>query len=237
MFEEKTDLLREHIAYLKGILEMDVDSADIPEEDELQDILDGYAADVEALRRDLPYDELDDDTEPVEDFSGEELEDGELEDEVVEAEAVMAELEELMEEARSLHEDAGDDIRAGSRLERRSTGLSPEAFERRLVLWLESELVRTHVVDGASISRAATGLVVVAKRNGNHQKAHALAQEEYPQFGFTEKELFDYHMAAPIHFHIAFEMVKMYKTLHELMDFDLFLKGQIEHWKMLVNDF
>ena len=66
---------------------------------------------IEALKSDLPYDELDEDDVPIEDFSGDLLEDSELEDEVVEAEAVISELEQQMLEADDMMDD---DAKTGS---------------------------------------------------------------------------------------------------------------------------
>lgn len=107
MFEDKTDLLREHIEYLQRLLAEDWRENQELDREELTDELDQYEQDIQDLKDNLPYDEVDEYGEDIEDFSGDELESGELEDEMVEAEEVMEELEALIQQVRDRLDEGG----------------------------------------------------------------------------------------------------------------------------------
>ncbi len=161
MFESRTETLREHIAYLESILSNDTGEAEEINQEEIQEFLDTCQTDIENLRADLPYDEIEEDDIPIEDFS-DNLEDAEIEDEVVEVEQVIEELQQLMETARERFLEDDPDTETPVDLSLKSDNLSEEEFMKKLEDWIDRALKKKY--DSKGIKKSDEEIVDLRKR-------------------------------------------------------------------------
>ena len=231
MFEDKSELLRGHIEFFKSFLSEKEDT-----EFDLQEVeqrLEDSENDIAETRSNLPYDEIDDDDVPVEDFSGDNLEDGELEDEIVEVEGLIDELEDLMDEVRESIDDDHDESNedTGDTVETSDS----QGFYSKLEKWLVDELsakcVRKNLqLSQEDISRKAKAIILGARCCGRFEQAEDLARENCPEYRFTAEELKQDDLFAPDIFHVSMEMIQTYDILKERFDFEGWLKFKKEIW-------
>lgn len=214
MFESQTNLLRDHILRLQALLEENEGFA--PEElvDELAEI----EQDIQDLKDDLPYDEIDEFGEDIEDFSGEELEEGELEDEVVEAESVIEELEDLIQEVRSRLEEADEEIDAESSSTVKATLASrtgtviksEQQLDDKLQSWMVAAFKKKNLHGGAHesddvLARRARALIAAIRTH----------DAPSPELGCTAEELASARAFSPAVTSIATGMIELYGLLSE----------------------
>ena len=213
MFEERTDILKEHIAYLEGLLADDSDKSEELDLEELQGFLETCQEDIDALRLDLPYDEIDEDDIPIEDFSGDNLEEAEIEDEVVEAEKVIEDLQQLMEEAREHFLEEDIDSESPVDLSSKSNNLSEEEFMKKLEDWLDQAFRDKFKAEG--LERSEEEIIALRKRTIQH-----VIDKESSLFP-------DYSIGLT---HITYQMMNEYDILKRLMNFDNSLRCFVEFW-------
>lgn len=213
MLEERTDILKEHIAYLEGLLADDSDKSEELDLEELQGFLETCQEDIDALRSDLPYDEIDEDDIPIEDFSGDNLEDAEIEDEVVEAEKVIEDLQQLMEDARERFLEEEGDAELPIDLSMKSDNLSEEEFMKKLEDWLDQAFKQKYESEGLVMSDEE----IVAIRNRTIEQAKHQNFKLFPGYsiGLT---------------HIAYKMIDSYDMQKRIMNFDNALRCFVEFW-------
>lgn len=217
MFEDRTDILREHIAYLEEILAEDYDKAEEVDSEELKNFLETCQEDINNLKEDLPYDEIEEDDIPIEDFSDDYLDDSEIEDEVVEVENVIQNLQELMEAAKKqfLEEEEVSNEEVLSTV--KSSNLSETEFYQRLKEWLTKEI--RIKLDAKGLSKSDDEIAEMC--SSIIEGAAVNRANPYPHFSIGL-------------FHITFEMIKMYRLIGHLLDFDQELKFQYSFWGNLV---
>ncbi len=231
MFEDKSELLRGHIDFFRSILSEKEDTEyDVQE---IEQRLEDSANDIAETRSNLPYDEIDDDDVPIEDFSGDNLEDSELEDEIVEVEGLIDELENLMNVVReSLDEDeVSDDVTVDAKV----SG-DEQDFDTKLENWLVEEIsakcIRKDLqLSKEEIARKAKAIILGARCCGRFQQAEDLARENCPEYGFTAEELKQADMFSPGLFHISMKMIQGYEILKERFEFDEWLKFRKQLWE------
>lgn len=236
MFEDKSELLQGHIDFFKAVLSEE-EGGDY-DEFEITQRIEDCTRDIEEVRSDLPYDELNEEDEPIEDFSGENLEDGELEDEVVEIEGLINELNDLMDEVRGLLEDERDgDVHRD--INGQSVSCSRQDFTTMLEDWLAEEITAKCKRQGLNLSteaiaRKVKAIILGAKFCGRYEEAESLAKEKYPEYGFTAKDLKQEGLFSPGLFHIALEMNQTHDLLKERFDFNQWLKAKREFWENVI---
>lgn len=210
MFEDKSEILRGHIAFLEELLSDDECKDNDIAEIELR--LECCQKDIDEARSNLPYDEIDDEV-AIEDFTGDNLEDGELEDEIVEVEAVINELEDLMEQARDFlsecNEGETSTVNEGQPLLAETMDIK-ECLET----WLVKEIAAVCERRGISrsdkdIIRTAKAIILGAECRGDFAKAEEMGKTECPEYGFTADELKQADLFSPGLFHITMEMLQL----------------------------
>ena len=217
MFEERTDILRDHIAYLKGILDEEPSEEMAINKEELEAFLNSCNEDISNLQADLPYDEIDEDDIPIEDFSGDNLDDTEIEDEVVEVEAVIKELLQLMESAKERFLE--DDVIVSNNCQptMKNASLSESEFRQKLEAWLIESIKKKCDANGISKSdeeikeMSAKFISYAAENKGN----------PYPHFSIGL-------------YHITFEELYDYRLLKKLLNFNNTMAQHIEFWGNLI---
>ena len=216
MFEKQTETLREHIAYLEEILSED---SDIREDDlaDLLSFLDTCQKDIENLKAELPYDEIDEDDIPIEDFSGDNLDDSELEDEVVAVEMVIEKLQQLLDSSRERFFDADESSDDKANGQWMPSNLSEEEFYQKLKTWLEKAIIDKCAKKGIS-------------KNENEILE---LRDSFIELNKT-KEQRTLALFSPGLNHISWEMIKNYKLLGSLMNFDQDLAFEVELWKDVI---
>lgn len=217
MFEERTDLLREHIVYLQEILSCELDEGEEVNPDELESFIETCQEEIDNLKADLPYDEIDDDDIPIEDFSGDNLEDSEIEDEIVEVEEVIQELQQLMESAvdRFLdkEESSGETYVGGIKID----NMSQEQFDARLRGWL-SQAIRDKCSE--------KGITKSDEEISEMCDKLIECSGDYPTNPFPS---FSVGIS-----HITCRLIRDYKILGHLMNFDLSLKNHSDFWRNMI---
>ena len=236
MFEDKSELLQGHIDFFKAVLSEE-EGGDYDEFEVAQRIKD-CTRDIEEVRSDLPYDELNEEDEPIEDFSGENLEDGELEDEVVEIEGLINELKDLMDEVRGRLDDEGDEDVHRDIIDQTGSCDSQD-FTTKLEVWLAEEITAKCKRQGLNLSteaiaRKMKAIVLGARCCGRYEEAESLAQEKYPEYGFTSEDLKQEGLFSPGLFHIAMEMIQTHSLLKERFNFTQWLKAKREFWENVI---
>lgn len=217
MFEERTDLLREHIAYLEGILAEEPDEEEKVDVDELESYLNTCQEDIDALKADLPYDEIDDDDIPIEDFDGDELEESEIEDEVVEAENVIDELKQLIADVRDRFFEEEDKPCRPVITIPLPDNLTKNQFYQRLEEWVTNKIKELCVAKQITMTDEEVKnlcLIEIEHAKTDHSNP-------YPQFSIGL-------------FHVTLIMVNMYKLVGKLMNFDSDLKYALKDWEDLM---
>lgn len=239
MFEESIDTLKNHIEYLKGILEIDWSNSEDYDEIELRSRLNDCEDDINNIEFSMPYDEIDEDDIPIEDMSGENLEDGELEDEVVGVEALIKELRELMELAndRYLEWDGCGNL-DNVRIQMKHS-LSKEEFLSELLKLLREEIHQKISAKGPylnedEIERIAECIYFDAKCRADHKEAALLAEQENPNMRLTEDEIRINHLFSAGLNHIASGLIITYESLGTMMDFNSTLNFQKSIWGNLI---
>lgn len=216
MFEKRTEALRDHIAYLEDILSED---SDIREDDldNLLSFLDTCQDDIDNLQAELPYDEIDEDDIPIEDFSGDNLEDSELEDEVVEVEMVIEKLQQLLDSTRERFFDSDENSDDKANGQWMPSNLSEEEFYRKLKTWLEQ-----------AIRDKCT-------RKGINKSENEILElrDVFIELNKTKEQRL-LALFSPGLDHISWEMIKQYKLLGSLMNFDQDLAFEVELWKDVI---
>lgn len=213
MFEERTEKLRKHIAYLTDILAEE--SADMQEVDseELRSFLESCQEEIEELKSDLPYDEIDDDDIPIEDFEGENLEDSEIEDEVVEVEGVIQELQQLMEAAAERFFEDKELFLGASHSPMKSSNLSESEFRQKLEGWLTKEIKNKYETEG--VSKGANEIAAMCK--SIIESASTNKVNPFPHFSVAL-------------FHVTLEMLNDYNLMGGIMNFDNSLRLHCSLW-------
>ena len=216
MFEKRTETLRDNIAYLEDILSED---SDIKEEDfaDLLSFLDTCQEDIDKLKADLPYDEIDEDDIPIEDFSGDNLEDSELEDEVVEVEMVIEKLQQMLDSTRERYFDGDESSEDKANGQWMPSNLSEEEFYQKLKTWLEQAIKDKCTQNG------------ISKSENEIQELRDI----FIELNKT-KEQRTLALFSPGLNHIAWEMIKQYKLLGSLINFDQDLAFEVEIWKDVI---
>lgn len=234
MFEDKAELLRGHIGYLEEVLSEAPGNIDATE---VEQRLADCRNDIDDARSSMPYDEVDDDEEHIEDFSGDNLEDGELEDEIVEIEALMERLGELMSQAVELIFDGDSE----ETLFQTNGAVTTEHqdFNRLLEQWLSEEIAAKCNRKGLAISddemkRKAKALYFGARHCGRFPEAAEAAAKECPGYGFTADELKQVDLFSPGLFHIAMELIQTHDTMGEAMDFKQWLSIKKSIWADMI---
>lgn len=217
MFEDRTDILREHIAYLEGLLSEESGNIEELDLEELQTFLDTCQEDIDSLTADLPYDEISEDDIPIEDFSGDNLDDTEVEDEIVEVEKVIEELQQLIESAKEhfLEQDNSTNTHDAAVFE--SSNLSEEAFYTRLEHWLAEALKEK--CRNVGITKSEDEIIELRDRFIECAKAN---------------ERDSYTLFSPGLYHITFEMIKQYQLLGSLMNFNNDLAFNYSFWNNVI---
>ena len=200
-----------------------------------EDKIDRLREQIEALRSDLPYDELDENDIPIEDFSEDLLEDGELEDEVVEAEAVISEMEQQMLKADDLmNNDAG----TGSLPLGRTAGRCPRSeaeFYQMMQCWLIDEMRAKNSKEGVFesddvIVRRAAAIIVGAKAHGDFPKAEELGKTLFSEYAFKADELKQADLYSVGLFHITFDVIRTYRLIPDNFDLQGWINSGKELW-------
>jgi len=235
MFENDVDLLREHIEYLKLYLTGDLD--EMPSAEELENSIVEFRNNIDTVRGSLPYDEIDEDDIPIEDFSEDKLEDGELEDELVEAEAVIQELEELIIEVES----SGDGEICPSVSKPMESGQnSTKPFWEKMTEWIKKTFVEkcekegTAVPSNHELDRIAACFICSAYTRGNSDRADEYARENYSDFNLSAEEMKKTRLLSCGIAHITFETIKTYEILGERINFDNSIRFYSEIWGNLI---
>ncbi len=213
MFEDRTDLLREHIDYLKEYISEYSDNKEGVDIDELQSFLETCQEDIDNLKSDLPYDEIDDDDISIEDFSGDNLDDSELEDEIVEAEKVIEDLVLLMESAKEIFLEDEESAAGISNLTVKSSDLSEEEFLQKIKNWLTPALKEYFSKKGISKNDEE----IIEFRDRMIERASSKKNDSCPDYPFWL-------------FHITQEMIYEYSLIGRLMNFENSLSWFSFHW-------
>lgn len=217
MFESRTETLREHIAYLESILSNDAGEAEEIDQEELQEFLDTCQTDIDDLRADLPYDEIEEDDIPIEDFSGDNLEDAEIEDEVVEVEHVIEELQQLMETARERFLEDEPDSEENVGLLEKNVNLSESEFDQKLRDWLSKEIRNKCRINGIIMSDEE----VIDLREKMILCAATRGKSPDPLFSVGLN-------------HITMELIQNYEMLGRMMNFDNTLNFYYTFWENVI---
>ena len=204
-----------------------------------EDKIDRLREQIEALRSDLPYDELDENDVPIEDFSGDLLEDGELEDEVVEAEAVISELEQQMLESDDLKDD---DAETGSLLLDKTVSNCPHSeaeFYQMMQSWLIDEMRAKNSKEGISesddvIVRRAAAIIVGATVCGDFQKAEELGKTLFSEYAFKAEELQQADLYSIGLFHITLEVIADFEQFPHYFDFHKWISLRKVLWENMI---
>lgn len=229
MFENEIDALRGHIEFLTNYLEGEGDGIS---PDSLNEVIDTAKQDIQKLRSDLPYDEIDEDDIPIEDFSNDIFDRSDIEDEIVLAENIISELEELISAVESHNSyDSAEGACVSTSAE---DGTEEDPFWDKLQAWTIKWVVKLCEKDNKRIpsddelDRLALAISISSLFLGNDKKAFEYAQSEFPEEGFTEEEIKQAHLSYfPINAAVR-ELIKSHELLKGLMDFDCDAKYQEE---------
>lgn len=190
MFENEIDALHGHIEFLTNYLE---GAENVTLADELHEVIDTAKRDIEKLRSELPYDEIEEDDIPIEDFGGELFSDSDIEDEVVQAEAVIRELEELILRAEA--DESYDSTEEASPYTSSENAEDEDMFWDQLQVWIRKWIVifcdrdRKPVPSSSELDRLALAISICSLFRMNYRKAFEYAQAEFPDDGYTEEEI------------------------------------------------
>lgn len=238
MFEDKSELLQGHISFFEEVLSEEVgDPLDVAA---IVKRIEDSKRDIEQVRSELPYDECNMEDEPIENFSGDILDDDELEDEVIDIEDLIGDLMDLIDEVEERLEEVDDDEDDSDNL---TTDIEKTCdckdFSSLLEEWLIEEITAKCNRKGIEISEAdaikkAKALILGARCIGKFEEAEAMAQEECPEYGFTAETLKQEDMFSPGLYHITMEMINTHNLLGERFDFKQWLKGKREFWENMI---
>lgn len=239
MFEESIELLKEYKEYLNDILSTDCDQDEDFDDLELRSKLEDCENDIENIEYSLPYDEIEEDDIPIEDMSGENLEDGELEDEIVEIEALIKELREMIEQVRLRYFDENGELSLDYTTIQINHKYAKEDFLEDLFSWMNGEIIKKLSKQGPylneeEIYRLKMCIYFDAKCRGDHRDAAELAAKECPELKLTEEEIRINHLFSGGLFHITFEMIKTHECLGQMMDFESTLNFKKSIWESLI---
>lgn len=190
MFENEIDALRGHIEFLTNYLE---GAENVTLADELHEVIDTAKREIEKLRSELPYDEIEEDDIPIEDFGGELFSDSDIEDEVVQAEAVIRELEELILRAEA--DESYDSTEDASPYTSSENAEDEDMFWDQLQAWISKWIVifcerdRKPLPSSSELDRQALAIAISSLFRANYKKAFEYAQKEFPEDGYTEEEI------------------------------------------------
>lgn len=233
MFENETNTIQGYIDYLNEILAGNFN------EEELRDRLLECEEAIRNVKSSLPYDELDDEDEPIEDFSGDNLEDAELEDEVVQIEGLIAELSGLMQKAEDCYLDGCDDPGYEKSAKFADSDLTEGRFNDLLIEWImgmiSEKLSKTNQeLDNQTIERMAIAIMISAKCRGNFDDSEKLAKEKYPEYRLDKDTIHKYHLFSSGIFHVTFDVIKEFEALHGNIDFKQSLNFHMSCWGNMI---
>ncbi len=142
MYEESIELLMEHKQYLTEALLPDFSESEDFDDIEFRSKLGDIEDDLKNIEYFMPYDEIDEDNVTIGEMSGENLEGGEFEDEIVEIRFLIEELYKMVEEVKLQYFDDNGEILVEYAHTRPAFKYGEECFLEDLFSWLNEEIIR-----------------------------------------------------------------------------------------------